>query len=154
MPAMSDFPLLVSFAKIPLQSKWQDFQWQVQSVTVQTDDAVSDNPYTFSGLRMDFHPSEGEGYWLNLNSPEPSLFVMWRQEPEDPTPTPWVVTASYNEAGRMLDAGEKVERVLMPEVILAFVTEYAALHYKPEVRKKVRRNDPFNRGGQGASRHV
>ncbi len=98
------------------------------------------------GSPMDLHPSEGEGYWLNLTSDAPCVFVMWRLEEGDEIPRPVVVTVSYNEAGRMLDAGDRVDRVPMPEVMQSALAEYTMQHYKPEVRKKVKRNDPFKNG--------
>ncbi len=58
-------------------------------------------------------------------------------------PRPVVVTASYNEAGRMLDAGDRVDKVPMDEAMQVALAEYTMKFYKPEVRKKVKRNDPF-----------
>ena len=56
------------------------------------------------------------------------------------------VTASYNEAARMLDGGELVDAVPMPPEILAWVAPFVAANYQPEPRRKVRRNDPFAAG--------
>lgn len=111
--------------------------------------------WCYGGQRIELHPSEGEGYWLNLNSPAPCIFVMWRLEAGDPAPRPVVVTLSYNEAGRMLDAGEQVDNVPMPADVRGALEAYTARHYRPEPRKKVRRNDPFRDGAfrrEGAAR--
>lgn len=108
--------------------------------------------WVWRGAAMDLHPSEGEGYWLNLTSDAPCLFVMWRLDEGDEVPRPVVITASYNEAGRMLDAGDRVDRVPMPEAMQGALAEYTMKFYKPEVRKKVKRNDPFR--DQGARRGV
>ncbi len=56
---------------------------------------------------------------------------------------PVIVTVSYNEAARMLDGGEQVDAVPMPAGILAWMQPFVAEHYKPEPKRKVRRNDPF-----------
>ena len=56
---------------------------------------------------------------------------------------PVVVTVSYNQAARMLDGGERVDAVPLPAAILAWMQPFVAENYKPEPRKKVRRNDPF-----------
>jgi len=43
----------------------------------------------------------------------------------------------------MLDGGESVDAVPLPDEIRRWMEPYVAEHYKPEPRKKVRRNDPF-----------
>ena len=55
--------------------------------------------------------SEAEGYHLNITSPEPKVFVMWRMADAGvaPAASPVVVTVSYNQAARMLDGGEQVD---------------------------------------------
>ena len=71
---------------------------------------------------------------------------MWRLEEGDEVPRPAVVTVSYNEAGRMLDAGDHVDNVPMPDDLKSALLAYTNAHYKPEPKKKVRRNDPFKDG--------
>lgn len=147
----------VAFRKRPVSSRWVDFEWDTASVFVSDDlDIPATGPlqiatageqqWRWDGQRIELHRSEGEGYWLNLNSPQPCVFVMWRLDEPDEVPRPVVVTVSYNEAGRMLDAGDHVDNVPMPDPVLAALTAYTAMHYKPEVRKKVKRNDPFVEG--------
>ena len=70
---------------------------------------------------------------------------MWRPADDGGEPAVRVVlvTVSYNEAARMLDAGEQVEPVPMAPEIRAWVEPFMRAHYTPEPRKKVRRNDPF-----------
>lgn len=147
----------VSFRKRPVSSRWVDFEWDTASVEVTDKSAapvigptqitLNNEPqwrYDFEAIEL--HHSEGEGYWLNLNSPQPCIFVMWRLEESDVVPRPVVVTVSYNEAGRMLDAGDHVDNVPMPDSLRAALAAYTAQHYKPEPRKKVKRNDPFVEG--------
>lgn len=147
----------VAFRKRPVNSRWADFEWDTASISVSDDlQMLHAGPLEFTvnnelqwrwdGERIELHPSEGEGYWLNLNSPQPCIFVMWRLEEEDVVPRPVVVTLSYNEAGRMLDAGDHVDNMPMPDSLRATLTSYTAANYKPERRKKVRRNDPFVEG--------
>lgn len=149
--------VIVEMVKRPVTgaaSRWVSHQWAVGRVLEEpvpageeTTPAESGAEETlrYSGLTVTLHRSEGEGYWLNLNSPTPCLFVMWRQEPDE-APVPWVVTASYNEAGRMMDAGERVENVPMSASMRAWVQAFTDANYTPEVRKKVKRNDPFKDG--------
>ena len=66
---------------------------------------------------------------------------------------PVVVTLSYNEAARMLDGGEQVDLLPLPRELRDWMEPFVAANCKPEVRGKMRRNDPFpdrkNRGGRG-----
>ena len=54
-----------------------------------------------------------------------------------------IVTLSYNEAARMMDGGEQVDAVALPLPLHAMLVPFVEEHYKPEPKKKVRRNDPF-----------
>lgn len=119
------------------------------ALRVETEVREGQTHWRWYGALMDLHPSEGEGYWLNLTSEAPCVFVMWRLDDDagsDAVPVPAVVTASYNEAGRMLDAGDRVDRVAMPEAMQSALAEYTMKYYTPEKRRKVKRNDPFRRG--------
>jgi Protein of unknown function (DUF3305) len=157
IPAKVLWSVDVSFYKRALQSRWADYAWEPLAVAFSERAQMSETPlasgeagqasWTWHAQTMDLHPSEGEGYWLNLTSETPCLFVMWRMEEGDDVPRPVVVTASYNEAGRMLDAGDRVDRVPMPGAMQAALAEYTMKFYKPEVRKKVKRNDPFRSQG-------
>lgn len=145
----------VQFRRRAVQSRWADFEWEAAavlpegSVHVPAGDAPSmvardgETRWQYGAVTIELHASEGEGYWLNLNSPAPCVFVMWRMEEGESVPRPVVVTVSYNEAGRMLDAGERVDNVPMPDEMRAALAVYVDAHYRPEVRRKVKRNDPF-----------
>jgi Protein of unknown function (DUF3305) len=91
---------------------------------------------------------EALGYYLNLESPDPSIFVKWRLDGGDALnkasllPNVIAVTLSYDEAGRWLDASESVDRVPMPEEMRPWLAEFAQTHYKPEEKKKRRGQKP------------
>jgi len=74
---------------------------------------------------------------------------MWRMlepealVPDGPLAAPFLVTVSYNQAARMMDGGEQVDRVAMPANIRAWLEPFAQTHYKPEPRRKIRRRDPL-----------
>lgn len=161
VPSLFDGPTVwrvsVSFRKRPVQSRWVDFEWETAAVEADERadsgargpiqlNADDDMRWQYDGEFIELHPSEGEGYWLNLNSPSPCIFVMWRMEEGESVPHPVVVTVSYNEAGRMLDVGDHVDNVPMPEGLREQLAAYTAANYTPEVRRKVRRNDPFKEG--------
>lgn len=79
---------------------------------------------------------EAEGYYLNLATEQPFVFVMWREE--DGFAVPRIVTASYNEAARMMDGGETVDGVPMPGEMVAWLADYTDRNYKPEAKKRSR----------------
>lgn len=98
-----------------------------------------------SPIAVQLHVDEAEGYYLNVTTDEPSLFVQWRLAEDDTgivadgDPTPpraLAVTASYNEAGRWMDGGARVDRVPMPQPMQRWVAEYVSLHYVPERARK------------------
>ncbi len=97
---------------------------------------------------MELHRSEAEGYHLNLVAPEPKVFVNWRSARGRGVPPvyPVIVTLSYNEAARMMDGGERVDAVPLPDALRDWMAPWVALNYKPEPKEKVRRNDPFAEG--------
>jgi hypothetical protein len=97
------------------------------------------------GLPVTLFVDEAEGYYLNLSSGAPVWFVMWRLADDDPSQArPEVVTLSYNEAGRLLDAQEQVDNVPLPPPLVAWLGEFTAMHYKPEAKKR-RRPASFQR---------
>ena len=64
------------------------------------------------GFTLELFRDEAEGYYLNLSSGAPVWFVVWRIDDEDPARAwPETVSLSYNEAGRWLDAQERVDNV-------------------------------------------
>jgi hypothetical protein len=147
----------VTMERVPLANRWISERWQPASVVPATvTDTADDSPrhervasdgssWVARGLPVTLHKTEAEGYFLNVTSAEPKLFVMWRREEDgaEPPVRVVVVTASYNEAARSLDAGEQVDAVPLPDGLAQWVRPYVAEHYKPEPRRKVRRNDPF-----------
>lgn len=91
------------------------------------------------GLFVTLHSDESEGYYLNLSSGAPVWFVMWRVDDDDPSRAwPEAVTLSYNEAGRLLDAQEKVDNAPLPAEVRQWLQDYTDAHYKPEIKQRKR----------------
>ncbi|HWH82976.1 MAG TPA: DUF3305 domain-containing protein [Burkholderiaceae bacterium] len=91
------------------------------------------------GFTLELFRDEAEGYVLNLSSGAPVWFVMWRIDDEDPSrATPETVSVSYTEAGRWLDAQERVDNVPLPADLIAWLQAYADEHYKPEPKQRRR----------------
>ena len=156
MPAPR-FSVAVVVERVPLANRWASEQWRVAAV--EPDDAPAAPPrmqsedatrtrWRFPGHAVELHRSESEGYFLNITSPEPKIFVMWRAPDADDAELkmhPRLVTVSYNEAGRLLDGGEQVDAVPLPAEILAWMQPFVAEHYRPEPKRKSRRNQLYER---------
>jgi hypothetical protein len=95
--------------------------------------------FLFPGLPVALHRDEAEGYYLNLTSGAPVWFVKWRIDDEDPSHG-WAeaVTLSYNEAGRWLDAQERVDNLPLPDAVRGWLQSYTDEHYKPEPKRRKR----------------
>jgi len=154
------FPVAVVIECVPLTNRWASEQWRVAAVEgaddgpadpVKLSDDEKGTRWRFVGHAMELHRSESEGYFLNITAPEPKIFVMWRMiDSEDqaagrPGARPHLVTVSYNEAARLLDGGERVDAVPLSPVILAWMQPFVAEHYKPEPKRKIRRNELYER---------
>jgi hypothetical protein len=93
----------------------------------------------YPGFTLELFKDEAEGYHLNLTSGSPVWFVMWRIDEDDPSRAwPESLSLSYNEAGRWLDAQERVENVPLPDELIAWLQAYTDLHYVPEPKKRKR----------------
>jgi hypothetical protein len=144
---MAEMPVRVEFDRRESASRWQSVSWQLARVVPD-----EDGPLFVEAFR-----DEAEGYYLNVTTPEPSIFVMWRTADQDdagghgehevdpsgsqPTgadrpPRAVAVTVSYNEASRWMDGGEQVDRVPMPEGMTAWLVDFVNQHYKPEQSRK------------------
>lgn len=93
----------------------------------------------FGGLPVTLHPEDAEGYLLNVTAPAPCFWVLWREpEADDGLPQPLIVTLSYHDAGRWLDAQERVDQVPAPPDVVAWLADYARLHHRPEPKRRAR----------------
>ena len=85
--------------------------------------------YLVSGLLLELHRDEDDGYFENWVAPEPKIFVMWRMV--DQRAMPVFASASYGEGTRMLDSGEAGDGVPMPSDIHAWLGRYLQENYQP-----------------------
>lgn len=104
------------------------------------------------GFKVELFADEGEGYHLNLSSGAPVWFVVWRLHDEDPSrAAPTIVSVSYNEAGRWLDAQERVDNVPLDAAVRNWLQTFTDAHYRPEPKQR-RRPQSFLRPGERESR--
>ena len=137
--------LAVVMQRRALQNRWQSVVWEPWSV-LESDDPpgpprllVEQPEFTqwlHPGFDLTIHRDEIEGYYLNVSSGSPRVFVLWRME--DDTALPLQITASYDEGGRWLDGGHSVDAVAMPPAVLVWIGEYVEQNYRPEPKKRVK----------------
>jgi hypothetical protein len=135
-------------------NRWQDWRHRMAEV-VADEPGFGDAPRLlhddgriarslFPGFRVELYVDECEGYYLNLTSGAPVWFVMWRIDDEDASRAwPEAVSLSYNEAGRWLDAQERVDNVPLQTDLVPWLQAYTDEHYRPEVKKARRRPQSF-----------
>ncbi len=138
------FSLAVVMQRRPAKSQWADVIWEPHGVVsghnggekkllVEHDGAAQ---WLHPGFALELHRDEAEGYYLNVSSTRPSVFVLWRMEGEEGLPVQ--VTASSEEAGRWADGGHAVDRVPMPAEIYAWVGDYVEKNYRPKFEKRIK----------------
>ena len=139
------FPISIVMERIATDNRWQQEKWQLAGVL--PDGGKSNLRRTLidragllqtshAGFEMTIFPDEAEGYYLNVTSPEPRAFVMWRMSEDETEALPHSATLSYNEAARWMDAQEKVESVAMPENIFSELVEWVEANYQPPEKKQ------------------
>lgn len=149
-------PVAVVMQRRRINNRWQPFAWLPQAVVHDAENdaaprCINDDPdnwqWQFAGFEVRLHSDEAEGYFLNATSPTPCWFIMWRVEPAGDTElaVPKTVTLSYNEAARMMDAGEQVDTLPLEPQFVEHLRAFAAEYYRPEPRKKQRK--PSFEGG-------
>ena len=136
-----------------IDNRWQPWRWSLAEVVLHEPafgtaprrllETEREQRWLFPGFAVELFRDDAEGYHLNLTSPAPCWFVLWRRDEDAgdgqiPLARPVAVSLSYHDAGRWLDAQETVEQVPAPtevlDVLRAFVTE----HYQPEPKRRQR----------------
>ncbi len=112
------------------------------------EDASANNKqacFVTAPITLSLNRDEAEGYYLNLTSPQPSLFALIRlpdvgaataAQATSGVPEAEAITVSYSEAARWMDGGMVVIRTPVPEPMLAWIAEFAQYHFQAEGKKK------------------
>jgi hypothetical protein len=138
--------------RIDSDKKWTYPSWRLFAVVagenIQTQDqqvTIHDNGATqrifHGGLRLDLFKDGSEGYWYNLLSADPYLFVVCDGEQGDMEITPVYVTVNQDEATGNLESDDIVLSAPMPAEIRDLLERYVVNHYQPELKKKRKRKD-------------
>ncbi|MEI8157316.1 MAG: DUF3305 domain-containing protein [Burkholderiales bacterium] len=134
-------------------SRWQTWRWVLDDV-VEQEPGFGAEPrllykndsgerWLHGGLRVELFEDDTEGYQLNVTTPTPGWFVLWRMEEEatvadEPIARPVVVSLSYHDASRWLDAQETVEQLPAPPAVVEWLKAFVAEFYQPEVKRPKR----------------
>ena len=94
-------------------------------------------------FRVELHRGDAEGYYLNVTTPHPCFWVVWRMQEEtslddEPIAVPQTVTLSYHDAGRWLDAQEIVEQVPAPPDVVQWMQDFVNEHFVLEAKRRQR----------------
>jgi hypothetical protein len=146
----------VVMERTPLNNRWASEKWEAKSVLPDLDPAAPPRVLAedagrlqmlHSGLQITLQRDEAEGYYMNITSPQPKVFVLWRME--DAVAKPQLLTVSYHEGSRWLDSGETVDGVPLPLELLPWMAKFCEAHYKPEPRKKAKYATSKDKGRMG-----
>jgi len=144
--------LAVIMQRRTTSNRWESVQWRPWSVLesdepkgparMLMEDAESAQ-WLYPGFALELHRDEAEGYYLNVSTDSPRIFVLWNMEGDiagmdAARGVPLQVTASYYEGGRWLDGGQPVDSVPMTPELFAWVGEYVENNYRPEPKKRIR----------------
>lgn len=156
----------VIMQRVSLNSRWQPYAWRPLEVVDEAllpesaretgkaclRDDEADTRWIFGGFEIRLFRDEGEGYYLNLTSPRPCWFVMWRLEDVggEQVAVPKSVTLSYNQAARLMDGGERVDNLPLDDVLAREMAAFTEAHYRQEPKKKRKR--PSFEGGEAVDR--
>jgi hypothetical protein len=142
-------------------SRWQSHRWVLEQVVLNEEAAFSDKKsqllskndsterWIHSGYSAELFTDDAEGYYLNVTTDAPCWFVLWRMEEEasitdEPIAKPEMVSLSYNDAGRWLDAQETVEQVPLPPEVIAWLKAFVDEHHVLETKRR-KRPESFKR---------
>jgi hypothetical protein len=134
-------------------NRWQPWRWVLDDVVPQ-EAAFGNEPrilhrsedevrWLHPGFAVELFRDDAEGYYLNATTSAPCWFVLWRMdEPgaggEESIARPTVVSLSYHDAGRWLDAQETVEQVPAPAEVIEWMRAFVEEHYTIEPKKRKR----------------
>lgn len=146
-------PVAVILERIIDQTKkWVMPQWKCFAIVTgehlrQTDQKLliheeeSCSRYYWGGLQLHLYKDGSEGYWYNLLSETPFLFVICDGELGDHSVEPGMVTANQDEATGYMESDRMVLSIPMPVEIRDLLENYVISHYQPEIKKKRKRQN-------------
>ena len=148
--------IAVILEREPIESRWASHAWRVLGVVPDVGGEprilIDDGRVVqrlHPGFELALYPDEAEGYYLNVSTDTPSVFVSMRTDEATGEPYPSQATLSYNEAARWMDGGEQVERVPADRELAAWMGQWVEDNYRPEPKQ---RRKPRSFEGKGRLR--
>lgn len=136
--------------RLPGVTKWQKWTWKPVAVLPGSADADWSElrrdgdavEYHAATPRLELFRGETEAYLVALSDHPPCVYVIMRPSDDNAQPPEVLtVTASPYEAQDYCDTGEEiVEKVVMPEALVAWVRGFVETHHEEEVFVKRKRN--------------
>ncbi len=136
-----------------IDNRWQSWRWVLADV-VANEAAFGTEPrllfksddeerWLHPAFTVELFRDDAEGYYLNVTTPAPCWFVLWRMDEEagladEPLARPAMVSLSYHDAGRWLDAQETVEQVPAPAPVVEWLRAFVDEHYVVEPKRRKR----------------
>lgn len=134
-------------------SRWQPWRWVLAEV-IAHEESFGTQPrlllkdekeerWLHPDFTVELFRDDAEGYYLNATTQAPCWFVLWRMEEEpdladEPVARPVMVSLSYHDAGRWLDAQETVEQVPAPPDVIEWARAFADEHQVIEAKRRKR----------------
>ena len=128
-----------------IESRWQSEVWEAAGVLAgyagaaaprRIVDERDTTQWLYPGFDIVLQRAEAQGYFHNVSTAAPHVFVLWRME--GGCAVPHYVTVSYDEASRWMDGGAQVDSVVMPNAMRDWAREFVERHYQPEPKKRRR----------------
>lgn len=142
-------PLGIVIRRVPGVTRWVKHVWKASAVLPGAADA-SWKELRRDGEAVEFHAAtvplelfrtDTEAYLHGLSAKEPSIYVVMRESAGNDPLEVVLATASPYEAQDYADTGEElVEKVPMPEGLIAWIRDYVTAHHEHEEFVKRRRD--------------
>ena len=110
-----------------------------QKVLIHQDEIRS--RFYWGGMVLHLYKDGSEGYWYNLLSKTPYLFVICDGEEGEMEIDPGFVTANQDEATGYMESDRMVLSIAMPAEIRDILERYVISHYFPRQKKKRKRQN-------------
>jgi len=136
-----------------IDNRWQPWRWVLADVVPQEESfgtqprmllkEENEERWLHPGFKVELFPGDAEGYYLNVTTERPCFWVVWRMEEvaalaEEPVAVPHIVTLSYHDAGRWLDAQETVEQVPASREVAQWLQAFVDQHHVLEAKRRQR----------------
>lgn len=144
-----EMPLGVVIRKTPGVTRWAAYSWKAVAVLpgarpadwveMRREEEVVE--YHAATLPLTLWAAETDSYLANLSDTIPSIYVVLREDAGDAPFDVVLVTASTYEAQDYADSSEEiVEKVAMPDGLIAWVRDFVQEHHAHEDFVKRRRD--------------